>query len=58
MNFDIYIEYIKNTGGEPLIKFFDDDWEPIGPMVRRDMLLADVTRECDGKVFLMPDGGF
>lgn len=35
-----YLDYIKNTGGSPTIEMFDDDWEPIGPMVRRDMLKA------------------
>jgi len=40
MDFSRYISYIKNTGGSPRVKQFDDDWEPIGPVVRRDMLRA------------------
>jgi hypothetical protein len=38
--FQKYLDYIKNTGGSPTINNFDEDWEPIGPMVRRDMLKA------------------
>ena len=50
-----YIEYIKNAGGTPKTAWFDDDFEPIGPKIRSQMLEEDVTRECDGKVFLMTE---
>jgi len=33
-----YIEYIRNTGRDPLITaWFDDDWMPVGPTVRNEM---------------------
>ena len=41
--FDKYLEYIDNTGGEPTIEQFDEDWEPIGPIVRMDMIEAGVA---------------
>lgn len=45
-----YAQYIKNTGHDPLpVVYFDDDWEPIGPMVRRDMEAAGlITVSTDG----------
>ena len=51
-DFKRQIEYIKNTGGSPKIEWFDDDHDPIGPILRSDMKKADVIRECDGKLFL------
>ena len=36
-----YVQYIKNTGRVPLkTEWFDDDWDPIGPTLRRDMQAA------------------
>lgn len=33
-----YVDYINNTGQVPLAESaFDEDWEPIGPMVREEM---------------------
>jgi hypothetical protein len=33
-----YVDYINNTGQQPLsIEAFDEDWEPIGPMVRSEL---------------------
>ncbi len=45
-----YVDYIKNTGQVPLkVAHFDDDWEPIGPTVRRDLLGANlITVDNDG----------
>lgn len=34
-----YVDYINNTGGITPDQF-DDDWKPIGMMVRNDMLAA------------------
>lgn len=48
-----YIQYIKNTGHVPLpIEFFDDDWEPIGPQVRRRMVAEGSIVERDGGIYL------
>ena len=33
-----YLQYVENTSGNVDIAGFDDDWEPIGPMVRREIL--------------------
>ena len=34
------LEYIKNTGGHPRIDWFDNDNEPIGPMLRARLVRA------------------
>jgi len=51
--FKKYIDYIKNTGGNPLISEFDEDWEPIGEIVRRDMKKANLIQEIDGRIHLI-----
>jgi hypothetical protein len=34
-----YVDYINNTAQVPLaVDDFDEDWKPIGPMVRAEML--------------------
>jgi hypothetical protein len=48
--FDQYMAYIDNTGGSPTIEQFDDDWEPIGPMLRAEMKAENLIVEIDGKV--------
>jgi len=53
--YDKYIEYIKNTGGSPSIFWFDEDWEPIGPDVRRRMASAGLIKEQDGRIILTQD---
>ena len=51
-----YIDYINNTGREPLpVEMFDEDWEPVGPMVRRDLIAADIIQERAGGIYLRPD---
>lgn len=41
-----YVEYIRNTARVPLpVELFDDDWEPIGPLVRAEMIAAGLV-EC------------
>lgn len=48
-----YVQYIRNTGRVPLkVEHFDDDWEPIGPMVRRDLLAADMIKEVGGGIVI------
>lgn len=56
--FKKYIDYIKNAGGNPKVAWFDEDWMPIGPAVRKKMNETDLTREGNGEIFLMPKGGF
>lgn len=50
-----YLQYIINTGGTATVAGFDDDWEPIGPMVRRDLMPRWIA-ERDGKLVLTDEG--
>lgn len=45
-----YVQYIRNTAQVPLkCEHFDEDWEPVGPMVRRDLVAAGwITEAHDG----------
>jgi hypothetical protein len=48
-----YVRYIQNTGMARLpIQHFDDDWEPIGPSVRAQLLQAGITMEESGTMVL------
>lgn len=51
-----YLQYIVNTGGNATIAGFDDDWEPIGPMVRRDLMPRYIIERPDGKLALTDEG--
>lgn len=46
-----YMEYIDNTGGSPKVEWFDEDWEPIGPMLRKDMADANLIYESGGLLY-------
>lgn len=49
-----YTDYIRNTGRVPLkVEMFDEDWEPIGPMVRRDLQAARLITVQDGGITLV-----
>jgi len=48
-----YIDYIKRSGGNPKIEWFDEDWEPIGPTLREDMKSKGLIKEVDGKIYLV-----
>ena len=45
-----YAQYIVNTAHDPLSnEMFDDDWEPIGPALRSDLVKAGwITQSDDG----------
>lgn len=47
------IEYIKNTGGNPKIERFDDDHEPIGPMLRNQLIKDGLIKIVAGKIELI-----
>lgn len=53
-----FVQYIKNAGGQARtvkIKHFDEDWEPIGPALRKEMLqLGLIERDGPGNIKL-PD---
>ncbi len=39
-----YIQWVRNAGPNATIKNFDDDWEPIGPMVRKQLSEEGLVR--------------
>jgi hypothetical protein len=44
-----YVRYIRNTSLVPLpVEVFDEDWEPIGPHVRADLVRAGLVTEVAG----------
>jgi hypothetical protein len=48
-----YVQYIKNTAHVPLrVDWFDEDWEPIGPMVRKQMVEANLIEIQEGGIVL------
>lgn len=49
-----YTDYIKNTGGVTPEQF-DEDWEPIGPMVRADLYDAKLVKTQNGKLEVIED---
>lgn len=49
-----YTKYIENTKRVPLpVEMFDEDWEPIGPTVRRDLVAAGLVVEEEGGLRLV-----
>jgi hypothetical protein len=52
-----YVQYVRNTGQRPLpTAAFDEDWEPAGPMIRRQMLEAGLIEEWGGALMLTDKG--
>ena len=47
-----YVDYIKNTGGSPLIVWFDEDWEPIGPVIRKEMEKENIIQYLNDEIIL------
>lgn len=43
-------EYIRNAGGAPSIENFDEDHEPVGPMLREFLKEAGLVWEREGKI--------
>lgn len=51
MTHDEYIQYLRNAGdGSVSTAAFDEDWEPIGPLVRADLVREGRCLEADGKI--------
>ena len=50
-----YLQYVIHTGGNATVAGFDEDWEPIGPMVRRELVPTYLIEE-DGKLKLTNAG--
>lgn len=51
-----YLQYVVNTGGYATVAGFDDDWEPIGPMVRRELMPRYIIEGQDGQLGLTTEG--
>jgi len=49
--FKQYLQYVINAGG-PTIEQFDDDWEPIGPRLRKQLSDEGLIDESDHSVRL------
>lgn len=51
-----YVDYIRNTGQVPLDEIvFDEDWEPIGPAVRKEMHKLGLIEQYGGALALELD---
>ncbi len=51
-----YLQYVQNTGGNATVAGFDDDWEPIGPTLRKDLMPTYIFEKSDGKLALTEAG--
>lgn len=52
-----YVDYINNTKRVPLrIDWFDEDHEPVGPIVRADMVEAGLITEAHDGICLTEAG--
>jgi predicted methyltransferase len=47
-----YLQYIINTNGNATLANFDDDWEPIGPMVRAELHREALVQVTDKRMSL------
>ena len=45
------LEYLSNVGGSISVEAFDDDHAPVGPMLRRDMIVAGLITERAGVIY-------
>jgi len=44
------LEYLRNTGGSPTIAQFDEDHEPVGPILREKLKEARLVYEREGQI--------
>ncbi len=51
-----YLDYVVNTGGNGTIETFDDDYAPIGPSVRDELMPKYIDVNAHGRLILTPDG--
>lgn len=51
-----YLKYIQNTGGMANVAAFDEDWEPIGPRLRGDLMPKYIVENGSGKLELTAEG--
>lgn len=50
------IHYVLNTGSNCTIKIFDEDHEPIGPALRREIMPKYVEERTDGRLYVTKRG--
>lgn len=50
------LQYVTNTGGIATVDQFDDDHEPVGPMLRRDLMPVYMLENTGGKLELTEAG--
>jgi hypothetical protein len=50
------IAYVRNTGGGATVANFDEDHEPIGPLLRKEIMPAFVMEDANGKLILTDAG--
>jgi hypothetical protein len=51
-----YLQYVQNTGGNATVATLDDDYEPIGPMVRKELMPKFMFETSEGKLALTEAG--
>lgn len=51
-----YLRYVQNTGGNATFEVFDEDWEPIGPKLRAELMPTYIRETKDGKLDLTEAG--
>lgn len=51
-----YLKYIVNAGNNVTIANFDDDWDPIGPMLRKELIPVYIIEGPDEKLVLTSEG--
>jgi hypothetical protein len=51
-----YLKYVANTNGHATVANFDEDWEPIGPQLRRDLMPRYFIENAGGKIVLTDEG--
>lgn len=56
MRYRQFLEYVRNTAGNATVAHFDEDWEPVGPFVRRE-IMPDLVITDDAGFLLLTDQG-
>lgn len=54
-----YVQYVRNAGGDAGLRTaaFDQDWEPAGPLIRKQLLAAGLTDEDRGWMIVLTQPG-
>lgn len=49
-----YVDYIRNAGGTVTVDQFDYDWEPVGVMLRSDLVTAGMIVVSNDEITVKP----